>query len=164
MRRANESARRVALAVLREWNQTSAFADTLLHAALAQSRLQSVDRRFATELVYGVIRNLRLLDFWIEQLRSGPIDPQTRDVLRLGVYQLLLLETPAYAAIYETVELASGRARGVVNAVLRSAQRARAELLQRAAVTPLAVRTLHPDFLVGRWAERHGAEPFAAEA
>lgn len=158
MRRSKDNARSLALSVLREWNQTTAFADALLHDRLAETSLASVDRAFTTELVYGVIRNLRLLDFWIAHFRSGAIDPETRDVLRLGVYQLLLLETAEHAAIYETVELASRRARATVNAVLRNVQRRRSELLEQARAAPLPIRTSHPDFLVERWTARYGAE------
>lgn len=157
MRRSNQNARSVAVAVLRAWNKTNAFADALLHDALRKTALSSADRAFTTELVYGVIRNLRLLDLWIANVRSRPLDPDTRDVLRLGFYQLLMLQTADHAAIYETVELASRRGRATVNAVLRGAQRNRSALLERARIAPLPIQTSHPDFLVERWTARYGA-------
>ena len=89
------------------------------------------DRAFATELFYGVLRNLTLLDFWIDALRSGHLDHDSRDLLRLGLYQLFLLQTPEHAAVFETVELAGARARSLVNAVLRNALRRKEELLER---------------------------------
>ena len=42
----------------------------------------------------------------------------TRQVLRLGVYQLYKMRIPNHAAVYETVNIA-GPARTLVNAVLR---------------------------------------------
>ncbi|MFL6537118.1 MAG: transcription antitermination factor NusB, partial [Chthoniobacterales bacterium] len=156
MRRNNESARSVALAVLRNWQQTNAFADALLHDALTRSDLSAKDRAFATELVYGVIRNLRLLDFWIAQLRRGPTDSETRDLLQLGLYQIALLDTPSHAAVFETVALAPNRARGLVNAVLRSADRQLSALKRNAAEQPLEIRGSHPDFLVGKWVKQFG--------
>lgn len=156
MRRNNESARSVALAVLRNWQQTNAFADALLHDALTRSDLSAKDRAFATELVYGVIRNLRLLDFWIAQLRRGPTDSETRDLLQLGLYQIALLDTPSHAAVFETVALAPNRARGLVNAVLRSADRQLSALKRNAAEQPLEIRSSHPDFLVDKWVKQFG--------
>ena len=77
----------------------------------ARTSLGSSDRAFVLELFYGVLRNLSLLDFWIAKLRSEPVDPGARDILRLGLYQVLLIETAAHAAVFETVELARpGRA------------------------------------------------------
>lgn len=158
MRRSKQTAREIALAVLRAWGERRAFADALLRDAPGTAELSPADRAFATELVYGVIRNLRLLDFWIAQIRTKAIDAHSRDLLRMGVYQLLILETREHAAVYETVELASRRARGMVNAVLRNVQRRRAALLDRARTAPLAVQTSHPDFLVERWSAEYGNE------
>ena len=81
------------------------------------------DRAFALELFYGALRNLTLLDFWIGQFRSAPVDASARDILRLGLYQILLLETAAHAAVFETVELARPAARSLINAILRRALR-----------------------------------------
>ena len=71
---------------------------------------------------HGVLRNLILLDFWIAKLRSEPVDPGARDILRLGLYQILLIETAAHAAVFETVELARP-GRDLINAILRRALR-----------------------------------------
>ena len=113
------NARAVTLAALGEWRRTRQFADIILQRLLMKHSLGSADRGFATELFYGVLRNLTLLDFWIARLRSEPIDPTTRDILRLGLYQIMLLETAAHAAVFETVELARPRARPLINAILR---------------------------------------------
>jgi 16S rRNA (cytosine967-C5)-methyltransferase len=156
LRRNKESSRSLALVVLRDWRQTTTFADALLHAALAQSDLSAQDRAFTTELAYGVIRNLRLLDFWIGELRHGQLDSETRDVLRLGLYQVALLATPSHAAVFETVALAPNRTRGLVNGVLRSADRQLSELKKAAENQPLHVRTSHPGFLVAKWLQQFG--------
>ena len=85
--------------------------------------LSESDRAFARELFYGVLRNLRLLDFWIGLLREGKLDETSRDILRLGLYQLFMLRTAAHAAVHETVALATKKNRSLINAVLRTAQR-----------------------------------------
>ena len=159
---APESARSVALAALREWRRGSRFADAILHSLLANASLGAPDRAFVTELFYGVIRNLALLDFWIGILRPGSVDDESRDLLRLGLYQLLHLRTPAHAAVFETVELASARHRSFVNAVLRAALRRTIELHGAAEAAPLAVRASHPELLIKRWTDTYGSEAAAA--
>ena len=82
--------------------------------------------------------------------------------MRLGIYQLFLLETPEHAAVYETVELAGARTRSLVNAVLRNALRRKEELVEKASKQDLSVRRSHPQFLIDRWAQNFGAESTAA--
>ena len=159
---AQESARSVALAALREWRRGDRFADAILHSRLSDTSLGAADRAFATELFYGILRNLALLDFWIGILRPGSVDDESRDLLRLGLYQLLRLETPAHAAVFETVELAPRRSRAFVNAVLRSALRRMSELHDAAELAPLSVRSSHPEFLIARWTSTYGTGAAAA--
>ncbi|MGZ5537753.1 MAG: transcription antitermination factor NusB, partial [Chthoniobacterales bacterium] len=82
------NARAVALAALNEWRRGRQFADTILQRLLGQHSLGESDRAFATELFYGVLRNLTLLDFWIDHLREAALDHASRDLLRLGLYQI----------------------------------------------------------------------------
>jgi 16S rRNA (cytosine967-C5)-methyltransferase len=150
------NSRRLALIALQEWRRAEKFADAILGQLLRSSDLAAPDRAFATELFYGVLRNLTLLDFWIVSLRSKHIDQDTRDLLRLGLYQLFLLETPEHAAIFETVALARAKSRAVVNAVLRSATRAKSHLWREANGKDLSIRKSHPQFLIDRWIENFG--------
>jgi 16S rRNA (cytosine967-C5)-methyltransferase len=156
------SARALALTALQEWRTGQQFADAILARLLSSSELAAPDRAFTTELFYGVLRNLTLLDFWIAELRSGRLDGNARDLLRLGLYQLFLLGTSEHAAVFETVELAGQKARSLVNAVLRSALRKKAGLLEKAKTLELRVRTSHPQFLIERWQKNSGAENTAA--
>jgi 16S rRNA (cytosine967-C5)-methyltransferase len=154
----NASSRGAALAALEEWRTGRKFADAILGECLRPGELSPADRAFATELFYGVLRNLTLLDFWIGSLRSTHVDHSSRDLLRLGLYQLFLLRTPEHAAIYETVELAGRRNRTLINAVLRNAVRGKADLLERGGAQALAIRRSHPQFLIDRWKKHFGAE------
>ena len=152
------SARQIALTALRLWRKEKHFADFIISGLLTKTELNASDRAFALELFYGVLRNLTLLDLWIGCLRGSSIERDLRDILRLGLYQLLFLRTPEHAAVHETVELAAKKQRNVVNAILRTATRQRSELLARAAAQPLFVRTSHPQFLVERWQQHFGDE------
>ena len=155
---AQRSARETALAALRLWRKEKRFADSILSGILANADLARSDRAFALDLLYGVLRNLTLLDFWIDCLRTSRIENNLRDVLRLGLYQILLLKTAEHAAVNETVAIATKKQASIVNAVLRTAIRQRNELFADANAQPLFVRSSHPQFLVERWQQRFGAE------
>jgi 16S rRNA (cytosine967-C5)-methyltransferase len=157
----DSSARKIALTALREWRTRNQFADTILRRSLEVSVLSTQDRAFSTELFYGALRNLTLLDFWIAQLRDGKIDNDARDLLRFGIYQLLLLRVPEHAAVYETVALAAPRIRGFVNGILRETARRSEELRAQANAESLAVRQSHPQFLIERWNKTFGEEATA---
>ena len=155
---AQRSARETALAALRLWRKEKRFADSVISGLLPKASLTPSDRAFALDLFYGVLRNLTLLDFWIGCLRASRIETHVRDILRLGLYQVFILKTPAHAAVNETVAMSPQKQRPIINAVLRAATRQRSELLERADAQPLFVRTSHPQFLVERWQQRFGAE------
>jgi 16S rRNA (cytosine967-C5)-methyltransferase len=123
-----------------------------------KTSLPAQDRAFAQELFYGVLRNLTLLDFWIGSVRRARLDVDLRDILRLGFYQLFLLETPAHAAVYETVELAPKKHRALINAILRGAVRNHEQLQQSANKQPSHVQFSHPEFLLKRWRKIFGGK------
>jgi 16S rRNA (cytosine967-C5)-methyltransferase len=152
------SPRRAALEALAVWRTKTRFADSIIGKLLTETKLTRSDRGFALELFYGVLRNLTLLDFWVDCLRPAHLSVDLRDVLRLGLYQLFCLDTPPHAAVFETVELVKKKQRGITNAILRNAMRRRDELRERARAQPLFVRRSHPQFLVARWEEHFGAK------
>jgi 16S rRNA (cytosine967-C5)-methyltransferase len=115
------SARAVALEALLRI-EDGAFANLVVPQLLQRSDLDERDRAFVTELVYGTTRRRRALDWVLDRHTSRPLDeldPDVRNALRLGAYQLLFLKTPPHAAVGETVDLVPRRASGLVNAVLR---------------------------------------------
>jgi 16S rRNA (cytosine967-C5)-methyltransferase len=112
------SARSVALRALLRIDD-GAYANLALPALLDRARLDERDRAFATELTYGTTRMRRACDWLVDRFLYRDVEPEVRAVLRLGAYQLVHLQTPPHAAVGETVGLAPGRARGLVNAVLR---------------------------------------------
>lgn len=151
MTSAGSDARGLALDVLRRIEE-GARANAALADALHASSLDSRDRAFATELVYGTTRMARACDFLVERFLLRPLDPATRAALRLGAYQLHYLRTPAHAAVSATVQIAPRRSRGLVNAVLR-----------RVADAPMswpdtATRLSYPDWIFERLVEDLGEE------
>src|SRR5512140_3182450 len=155
---AQRTARETALAALRLSRKEKRFADSIISGLLANADLTPSDRALALELFYGVLRNLTLLDLWIDCLRASRIESNVRDILRLGLYQVFLLKTPEHAAVHETVAITPQKQRAIINAVLRAATRQRSVLLAQADAQPLFVRKSHPQFLVEWWQQHFGAE------
>jgi 16S rRNA (cytosine967-C5)-methyltransferase len=166
-------ARKAAFRILLAVKSGQVHADDLLRANEV-SALSPADRNLATALVLGVLRWQIWLDGQIRPLLKRPnakLDPEVLIALRLGVFQLLLLDRiPDHAAIDESVELTkqSGHrfAAGMVNAVLRNAATlgttgaAHGGLLEESG-GQLAVEA-HPAWLVQRWREFYGAEAMQA--
>ena len=120
-----DAARRAAYEVLEDVGRNGAYANLSLPGILAQRQLSGRDAAFTTELSFGTLRMRGLLDAVIASAAARGverIDPQARDVLRLGAYQVLLMRVPPHAAVATSVALAreaAPRAPGFVNAVLR---------------------------------------------
>ena len=135
--------------------------------AQARERMDARDSGFLLELVYGVLRNRARLDWVLNCFSAKPVDTTdawTRNILRLGAYQMLFLDrVPVSAAVNTAVELAKehGNKHGYVNGLLRGLDRKRGTIKYPDAgdpVTRLSMLTSHPAWLVKRWVSRFGAE------
>ena len=119
-----DPARRAAYDVLRAVADRDAYANLLLPALLTERGLTGRDAAFATELTYGTLRGRGTYDAILAACSDrDEIDPPVRDVLRLGVHQLLATRVGQHAAVATSVDLAKDvcgpRPSGFVNAVLR---------------------------------------------
>ncbi|HEY1120248.1 MAG TPA: 16S rRNA (cytosine(967)-C(5))-methyltransferase RsmB [Haloferula sp.] len=152
-----KSPRRAAVSILRAWTKGHAYAENLIERHASRNDLSSADRALLNAIVLGVLRNLRLLDHWIGELRKGKLDDETRDILRVGLCQLLILELPDHAAVFETVELGKSASRGLINAVMRRAAATKKKLLDLSEVPP-AVACSHPDWMLKRWKKAFGKD------
>lgn len=122
----DQSARQIAWEVLYEVETEGAYSNLLLPKRLRESELKPRDRALTTELVYGSLRKRGFCDWYLREVsdRAIPeIDLKLLVGLRLGVYQLKVMELPVHAAINESVELVkqvAGRSSSsFANAVLR---------------------------------------------
>jgi 16S rRNA (cytosine967-C5)-methyltransferase len=152
----NFHVRQAAVSALRAWSKGHDYAETLVDRHAHRRMLSSSDRGLLQAILFGVLRNRRLLDEWIGKLRDGKVDPETRDILRVGLCQLLILGIPDHAAVNETVESGKASVRGLINAVLRRSVIARKRLLDDVADLPPAVAHSHPDWLFNRWKAAFG--------
>lgn len=149
-------AREAAFAALTACEKQGAWSDQAIMSAAKKFALSARDTALASHICYGVIQNQLLLDAWIDRFSRTPaqkLDPALRTSLRMGLYQLQFLDrVPARAAVNESVNLARKYARnpksaGLVNAVLREAQRAGERLTVPECSDPLrslSVRYSHP--------------------
>ncbi len=177
MRSSIKNSRELALHILNRIETDQAYITVILDAEFANAKcFDSRDRALTTELVYGVERWKKRLDWYLDQVCKKPVrqtTPWMRHILRLGAYQLLMLDRiPPSAAINESVKLAgkysrnaqlpARTAKGFVNAVLRQLARNDEQLkLPETLNDPasrLAVQYSFPEWLVQRWIQRLGTD------
>ena len=126
-------ARDTALQVLIACRTQEAWANGVLKEYTQRDRLDRREAALAAHLCYGVLQNRNRLDFYLKQLLTGKLNqlhPVVRDVLHLGLYQLMFMDKiPQAAAVNESVALVRKYcskqkfAPGLCNAVLRNAIR-----------------------------------------
>jgi 16S rRNA (cytosine967-C5)-methyltransferase len=162
------TAREVAFRVVRRVSD-GAYADRAFRAEAARAGLGTADRAFAQRLAYGTVQRRLTLDHVIGELSDRPLaklDPPLLDALRIGIYQLLFMDTvPDHAAVAETVELAKKSAKGAgfkfANAVLRRATREARQIYEAvgdADPAAAAIRHSHPQWLVELWWDALGRD------
>ena len=154
----NYHVRQAAVSALHAWAKGHDYADTLIERHAQRRKLSSADRGLLQAILFGILRHRRVLDHWIGKLREGKIDAETRDILRVGLCQLLILGLPDHAAVNETVEAGKANVRSLINAVLRRATTSRKRLLESLDeddVSPAIVHS-HPDWLYNRWRTAFG--------
>ncbi len=147
--------RRLAISALVRIDTEGAYANVVLPRMLEESDLDSRDRGFVTELVYGSTRRRRALDHVVERYLVQEPPPTAKAALRLGAYQLIELGTPPHAAVSATVSAAPKRFRGLVNAVLRKVATASAAGIEYPSD---AVELSYPDWIVDRLRRDLGAD------
>jgi 16S rRNA (cytosine967-C5)-methyltransferase len=164
------TSRDAALEALHRVDVKSSYADLTLERILKTSALDARDRRLATELTFGCIRWKKRIDYLIGKFLKGDerrLDTYTRNILRLGAYQLLFLDRiPDYAAISEAVmqakRYATKGSSSLVNGVLRSmAERSKGVSFPDKTKRPveyLSVYYSHPEWMIRRWMSRYGFE------
>lgn len=116
-------------------------------------KVEHHDRALAQDLAFGAARWQPRLQLLAEKLLEKPFKQADKDVealLLVGLYQLLHSRIPEHAAIGETVGCAGALkkpwAKGLLNAVLRRAQREHEQLLAELDRDPV-LHTAHPRWL-----------------
>ncbi len=120
----------------------------------AMQALEPRDRAFARALVMATLRWLGPIDTVLQSRLKKPPPERIVNILRLGAAQLLVLKTPAHAAVGATVDLTAAQKggdifKGLVNAVLRGLTREPPDLNDPGLMVPT--------WLAARWRSTYGA-------
>jgi 16S rRNA (cytosine967-C5)-methyltransferase len=114
----------------------------------------SRDRAFVQAICYGVCRFYTRLDVVLSGLLQKPMKAKDSDVhalMMVGLYQLMAMRLPEYAAVTETVNAADKLrkpwAKGLINAVLRNYLRGR-ESIDAQSLTDEEALYAHPEWWI----------------
>jgi len=164
-----DPARETALKILYDINENEAYSNISVNKYLEAGELREIDRAFATELAYGTVKWLMELDYIIDRfssVKAKKLSPWIKNILRLGIYQLLHTDKiPSSAACNTSVDLAKRYGHQAssrfVNAVLRNIARSRDSIPypeKKDTAGYLSIVYSHPRELVDRWLELFGGE------
>ena len=120
--------RKFAVQLLDQTEQAGSYSNLLLDHSLHQVDMEQKEKNLCNVLFYGVLTRRITLDAILKKYSKKPVaklDPTVRNILHIGLYQLLYLDhIPDRAAVDESVKLTKqcrkASASGFVNAVLRS--------------------------------------------
>jgi len=98
--------RETILTILVKIDSKQGYINILLSKSLDKKKISTRDAAFITEITYGVVRNRNKLDWALSQFSTKPLletPVLIRNILRIGVYQLLFLDkVPDYAVCNES--------------------------------------------------------------
>ncbi len=136
-----QSARSVAARVIQDVANGRALDSALDERS---SDVSDNERALVAEIAYGVCRWHLQLDAMLDQLLDKRLKSSKQlveQLLKVGLYQLFHMRIPAHAAVDETVkasvQLKQKWATGLVNAILRRAQREQQEILGKLNADPV---------------------------
>lgn len=170
-----KNARQAAFEALLKIHREGAYSNLVVDAALKENdHFDERDKAFFSNLVYGTLDRLILIDYNLSLYLTQPVGklkPELHTILRLGTYQILFLDrVPSSAAVNESVKLAkvnkSAFAASLVNAVLRRVADNGLRLPEGAENDPayLAVKYSCPKWLISMWIDAYGFENAVALA
>lgn len=162
----NKTARQIAYEILLRIEKDGAYSNLTVDSALSACALDTRDKAFVSNLVYGVTERKITLDYELSLYLTEPLKKLKKQVLiimRMGVYQLFYMDkVPVSAAVNESVKLAKGNkysfAASLINAVLRKCS---ANGLVYPEITDknyLSVYYSCPKWLVDKWINEYGLE------
>lgn len=152
-------ARTVALNLFQEVQTQHLALDDVIAGSTAYGQLEARDRGFVRHLLASTLRHLGQIDALIRHCLDRPLPRRAavvRAILRLGITQIVVLKTPAHAAVDTAVRLCvqsrQPGQKGLVNAVLRRLSREGPALFE----AQDAARLNTPDWLWQSWSAAYG--------
>lgn len=164
----NKSIREFIVTLLTDIEKDESYVQLVLKNEL--DTLESKDKAFANEVIYGTIKYQLKLDYIINQFSKTPVrkmKPFIRNLMRMSVYQLFYLDkVPHSAVINEAVKIIHKRKMsnlsGFVNGVLRNIARNEEGITypdpKKETIKYLSVMYSIPEWIVGKWLNTYGME------
>jgi 16S rRNA (cytosine967-C5)-methyltransferase len=163
--------RRTATAILRQIIERKVPLDALIESNNANPHLQTLeprDRALLRAILGQALRRRGEIEAALDAVLDRPLPPDSGTlaaILHIAAAQILFLDVADHAAVNLAVTQAAGdkrtgRARGLVNGVLRRLSRERDAILAR----PGAAELNTPSWLRDRWRTTYGDETAAAIA
>ncbi len=164
------TARSGAVEIVQQVLGEGAYTNIAVNKYLRSHELNDMDRRLMTELVYGTVKAVGTIDWYLQQCVTRPLDKIDKlvlSILRISVYQLLYMDKiPDAAACNEAVNLArlfshEGTAK-FVNGVLRGLLRKKDSFIlpdaEKEVAEHISLAMYHPRWLVKKWLKNYGRE------
>lgn len=163
--------RGIVLDILMEVLENQQYSHLVIRDVLDKYQyLEKRERSFLTRLAEGTIERKIELDYVVDQFSKTPVrkqKPVIRNILRMGVYQLLHMDSvPDSAVCNEAVKLAKKRGfsqlSGFVNGVLRNIARGREQIVwpdeNQDLLTNWEVTYSMPRWILEQWERAYGRE------
>lgn len=163
--------REISLDILVEVMEKGCFSNEAIQNALMKYQyMNKQNRAFLTRLCEGVIERAVELDYVIDlysRTKTEKMKPLIRNLLRMGVYQILYMDqVPDSAACNEAVKLAGKRGfhalKGFVNGVLRTISRNKENITypdrERNPLEYLKVRYSMPEWIISMWLSEYSPD------
>lgn len=161
-------ARTAAVSILNQLDKHFYGYEEVTESIFKKYKFTPEDRNFINILVKSTIERSKYLDFVIAATYRGnfhKLEKSALNILRIGILQAKILNTPAHAYVNETVnvakELKSFRLTGLINGVLRHIaddKKIDQLLSQYSSVKKLAILYSFPDWMVRKWIKDFGEE------
>lgn len=167
-----DKARIVAVKTLYDIDEKKAYSNIKLNEYFKKYDLSSIDRAFASEIVYGTIRWRMKIDYLIKKFskpKLRDINKWTLNCIRAAVYQIYFMDrVPEFAAVNQAVEISKikdKRSSAFVNGVLRNILRNKDEfnnIKEKDVTKRLSIEYSHPEWMVKKFIKSYG-EKFSRE-
>jgi len=161
-----DKARTIAAAVLKDMEQEGAYSNLKLNQYFKSYNLEYKDRGFASEILYGTLRNKLKIDYMIGRFSKVDLDKMSswaRNIIRTAVYQIFYMDrVPDFAAVNESVEIAKAKDRkaaSFVNGLLRGILRNKEAFNKidvKDSVKRMSIEYSHPEWFIRKYLPIYG--------
>ncbi len=148
--------------------KNGAFSNVSLNAFLKETLAD--DKPLVTKIVYGVLDNYVLVDYYINQF-APKVPSAVSTILRAGTFCITELNLPSAIAVNDCVEILKKRGKkglcGFVNAVLRNVSKAHATdsfVMPRDELQALSVKNSIPVWALKKLSDAYGIDAAASFA